>query len=139
MEYHGKFVHNIGRIQLIALMSRVNICYTSCLLETQTGAPTIPVFQGLKRCIQYLASHPHNFFYPYNYYDGSNIIRITWIGNQVEDYTNQNCLQCHKYEDHARNLNIRQKVSGIIHTLLGVYILWKVQIKTAVTSDSTDG
>ena len=29
MEYHGKFGHTIGRIQHIALMSRIDLCYAT--------------------------------------------------------------------------------------------------------------
>ena len=93
MEYHGKVLHTIGRIHHISLMSRIEICYTSCPLATQTVAPTIPWFKGIKRFIQYIASHPHKpIFYPSNSYDGSNFIRLTYSGNQVEDCTNQNGL-----------------------------------------------
>ena len=59
IEYHGKFGHTLGRIQHIALMSRIDLCYATCHLETQTVSPTLPGFQGIKRCVQYLASHPH--------------------------------------------------------------------------------
>ena len=93
MEYHGKFGHNIGRIQHISIMIRSDICYTACCLGTQTVAPTLPCFQGLKRCFQYTASRPHNLiFYPYNSYDGSNVIKVTCSGDQVEYYKNQNFL-----------------------------------------------
>ena len=68
----------------MALMRIIDICYTACCLSTQTVAPTLPVFQGIKRCIKYLASHPHKpILYPSNNYDGSNVIRLTWSGNQV--------------------------------------------------------
>ena len=97
MEYHGKFGHTLGRIQHIALMSKIDLCYATCRLETQTVAPTLPGFQGIKRCVQYLASHPHKpIFYPFNSYDGSNVIKLTWSGNQVEYHTTQNCLECHQ-------------------------------------------
>ena len=67
-------------------MRRIAICYTACHLETQTEATTLTGLQGLKLCIQYLASHPHKpIFYIPNSYDGSNYIRIIWSGNQVED------------------------------------------------------
>ena len=93
MEYHGKFGHTLVRIQHIYLMSQIDICYATCHLETQTVAPTIPGFQGIKRCVHYLNIHPHKpIFCPSNYYDGSNIIRLTWSRNQVEDYTSQNFL-----------------------------------------------
>ena len=59
MEYHGKFGHTIGRIKHIALMSRIEICYATCRLANQTVAPNLPGFQGIKRCAQYLDSHPH--------------------------------------------------------------------------------
>ena len=59
MVYHGKFVHTLGRIQHIALMSRIEISYKTCHLETQTVAPTIPGFQGIKRCVQYMDSNSH--------------------------------------------------------------------------------
>ena len=86
MEYHGKFVHTIGRIQHIALMSRTEICYATCSLVTQIMAPNLCGFQGIKRYVQYLASHLHKtLFYPSNYYGVSNVTSITWIGNQVED------------------------------------------------------
>ena len=71
MEYHGKFGHTIGRIQHIALMSRIYLYYVTCRLETQTVAHTLPGFQGIKRCVKYLASHPHKpIFYTSNSYDG---------------------------------------------------------------------
>ena len=86
MEYHGKFGHTIGRIQHIALMSRIDIFYTACCLATQTVAPNIPDLQCVKHCIKYLSSHPHKpIFYPSTCYDGSNVIGITWSGNQVEE------------------------------------------------------
>ena len=67
----GKFGHKLGRIQHIAPISRIGICYTDCRLYTQTVAPTLPGFQGIKRCVQYLASHSHKpIFYCSNSYDG---------------------------------------------------------------------
>ena len=65
MEYYGKFGHTIGRIQHITLMSIIDIFHTAFPLSNQTVAPTLPVFQGLKRCIQHIDSHPHKtIFYP---------------------------------------------------------------------------
>ena len=108
IEYHGKFGHTLGRIQHIALMSRIDICYATCRLDTQTVAPTLPRFQGIKQYVQYLDSHSHKpTFYPSKYYDGSNFIRLTLSGNQVENHTTQNCLECHQDADHARILNRR--------------------------------
>ena len=93
MEYHENFGHAIGRIQHIYLMSRINISYTNVCLATETVASTIPGFQDITNCVQYMASQPHTpIFHPYNYYYGSNFIRITWVGNKVEDYTTHNCL-----------------------------------------------
>ena len=59
MEYHRKFGHTLGRIQHIIIMSRIELCYATCSISTQTVAPTLPCFQGIKRCVRYLASHPH--------------------------------------------------------------------------------
>ena len=127
MEYHGNFGHTIERIQHICLISRISICYTTCNISTQTVAPTLPGFQGIHCCVQYLDSHPHKpIFYPYNYYDGSNVIRITWSGNKVEYYKTGNFSECQQYADHARIINRRRSVSGIIHTLLGVAVCWKL-------------
>ena len=121
-------------------MSRINLCYETCRLATQTVAPTLPGFQGIKRCVQYLASHQNKpIFYPSCSYDGSNVIRLPWSGNKVEDHITQNCLECHQDADHARILNRRRSVSGIIHTLLGGAVCWKVHIQPAIASDSTDG
>ena len=71
MEYHGKFGPNIGRIQHIALMSRIDICYATFHIATQTMAPTITSFQGINISVQYLDSHPHKIiFSTSNSYDG---------------------------------------------------------------------
>ena len=59
MEYHGKCVHTLGRIQNIAIMSIIDFFYRFCYLVTQTVAPRLPYFQGISFCIQYLASNPH--------------------------------------------------------------------------------
>ena len=81
MEYHIKFVHTLGRIPQISLMSRVDICYATSRLATQTVAPNLPDFQGIKTCVQYLDIHPHKpICYSSNYYDESNVIRLTWRG-----------------------------------------------------------
>ena len=85
MEYNKKFGHTLRRIKHIALLSSVGICYTNCHTITQTMAPTLPGFQGIKICVKYMASHLHKpIFYPSSYYDGSNFIRLTWTGNQFE-------------------------------------------------------
>ena len=42
MEYYRKFGYAIGRIKHISLMSRIDICYTTCCLATQTVEPTLP-------------------------------------------------------------------------------------------------
>ena len=86
MEYNGKFGHTLVWIYDISLMSRIGICYTSCRLATQTVEPTLPGFQGIHFCIKYLVSLPHKpTCYPSNYYDGSNVITLTWSGNQDEE------------------------------------------------------
>ena len=85
MEYRSKFGHNLGRIQNIYLMIIINLCYATCHKATQNVGPNITGFQGIKRCVQYLASNQHKLiFYSYNYYYGSNVIRLTYSGNQVE-------------------------------------------------------
>ena len=92
-------------------------------------AHNLPGFQGIKCCVQYLASTPHkNIFYPSNYYDGSNATRLTWSVNQVEYHTTQNFLECHQDADNAIILNRRRSVFGIIHTLLGVAVWYKLHI-----------
>ena len=40
--------------------------------------------------------------------------------------------------DHAIFINRRRSVSGIIHTLIGVVVCWKVEIQPDIASDSTD-
>ena len=78
-------------------MIRIYISYISYRLGIKTVAPTLPGLQGLKVLIQYLASNPpKTIFYPYNYFDRSNFIIITWSGTQVEEFTTHNCLECHQ-------------------------------------------
>ena len=119
MEYRGKFVYTIGRIQKFSPMGIIDICYTACRLLIQTVISTLPGFQGPKRYIQYLNSHHHKpIFHPSNYYDGSNVNIFTWSGNQVEEYS----LECHQDEYHTRIFNRIRSVSGIIHNLFGVAV-----------------
>ena len=78
VEYSGNVLHTIGRIQHIALLSIIDIYYASCCIATQTVAHTLPGLQGIKRCVQYLASQPHKpIFTTYNSYYVSNVIRLT--------------------------------------------------------------
>ena len=140
MEYHGKLGHTIGSIHHIDLMSRIDLFYATYHLATQTVAPNIPGFQGIKLRVQYLDIQPHKpIFYPSNSYDGSNVIMITWSGNQVEDHTTQNGLECHQDANHARITNRRRSVLGIIHTILGVDVCSKLQIQPAIASEFTEG
>ena len=125
MEYHGKFWYTLGRIQHIAIMSIIYICCTAYFLATQTVVPTLTGFQVIKICIEYLSSHSYKpIFYPSDAYDGSNFIRLIWSGNQVEDYTIHNFLEWHQDVDHAIIINRIRSISGIIHTLIGVSVLW---------------
>ena len=88
-----KFGYTIGRIQHIDIVRRIDMLYTALSMKTQTVACNLTSFQGLKRCIQYMDSHPYKpIFYPSNSYDGSNVTRLTWIGNKVEYYITHNCL-----------------------------------------------
>ena len=48
MEYHVKFGYTLGRIQHIALMSRINIFYSTCHLVAQKLVPNIPGLWGIK-------------------------------------------------------------------------------------------
>ena len=74
-----------------------------------------------------MANHTHKpIFYPSHYYDGSNFIIITCSGNQVEYYKTYNCLEFHQDAYHARIINRRRSVLGIIHALIGVYVFWKL-------------
>ena len=101
---------------------------------------SLTYFQGLKRFIQYLASNPYTpIFYPSNYRDGSNVIRLTWSGNQFEDYTTHNCLEFHNYAYHAIIINRRRLAPGIIHNFLGVDVCWKLHIQPDIASESTYG
>ena len=85
MEYHAKFGHTILRIQHISLISRIEFFYTYFQLATQTVSPTLPGLKVINISIKYLSSHrTKHISYPSNYYDGLNVIRLTWSGNQVE-------------------------------------------------------
>ena len=82
MENNGKFGHTIGRIQQIDLMIIIEICYAIYNLATQILAPNLTGSQGIKRCVQYMYSHPNKpIFHPSNYYNGPNVIRLTCSGN----------------------------------------------------------
>ena len=60
-------------------------------------------------------SCPHKpIFYTSNYYDGSNVTRLIWSGNQVEDCTTQNCLEFHQDVYHDIILNIRHFFRALI-------------------------
>ena len=78
MEYHRKFGHNLGRIQHIALMVRLEICYTYCCLATKTMSTTLPSFQGIKSCIQYMASRSYKPIF----------ILLIIIMDQISSYLN---------------------------------------------------
>ena len=122
MEYHGKFGHTLGRIHHITLPIRIDLYYETYRLAAQTMALTLPCFQGIKRYVQYMLSHSHKpIFYPsYSYY-GSNVIRLTWIGNQVDDHKTQNCLECHQDADHTRILNRRRQFQ-VLYILCLVFL-----------------
>ena len=57
-------------MKLLAVVTPQSIYhYETYCLANQTVAPAQPGFQGIKRCVQYLASHRHKpIFYPSNYY-----------------------------------------------------------------------
>ena len=101
--------------------------------------PALPGFQFIKRCIQYLDCRPHNhIFCLFNSYDGSNVIRLAWSGNQAEYYTVHTFIETFKDADHARIITRIWSVLGINKNILGFALFWKIHIQPAVSSDSTD-
>ena len=60
-------------------------------------------------------------------------------GNQVEDYTTQNCLEFHQDADNGIIIDRSWSVSGIVHTILGIVVFCKVHIKPDLASESTNG
>ena len=101
---------------------------------------TLPGFQVLKSFIQFLTTHIHKpIFYLSNNYYGFYVISIIWSGYQIEYYTTCNFLECHQDADHVGIINRWKYVSGIIHTLLGVSVCWKIKINNSVSSYSTYG
>ena len=123
MEYHGKFGHKLGSIQHIALMSRIDLCCETCLLVTQTVSPNLPGFQGIKLCVQYLASHPHQpIFYPYNFMLNQMSSGLHGVEIKLKTTKPQFVLEFHQDAYHAIILNRRWSVMVIIHTLLGVAV-----------------
>ena len=139
MEYHGKFGHNIVQINHIDIMNRVLIFTNPATLRPKLWRILFLSFKLPKYVFNILILTLKKIFYPYNYCDGSNVISLAWSGNQVEDYTDQNCLECHQDADHTKIINRRRSVYEIIHNLLGVSILRKVHIQPCVGSAYTDG
>ena len=139
MEYHAKFGHTILWIKNMDITRRIVICCIYCGLGTQNMAPNLPGFQGIKRCIKYIDSHYHKpIFNPSNYYDVSNLIRIKRSEYQVEDYKTHNCIELHQDQDHAIILNRRWPFSGIIHNIIDIVLLWKINIQPAVEFEPSD-
>ena len=52
--------HALGCTQHISNMSRIYIYYMACRLGIKMLVPTIPGFQCLKRCIQFISTYSHN-------------------------------------------------------------------------------
>ena len=72
-------------------MSIIDLYCAICRLYTKTVAPALSEFQFIMRCVQYMDSQTHKLiFYPSSSHYGSNVIRLTWIGNQVEYHKTQN-------------------------------------------------
>ena len=59
MGYHDYFQHTLGWIYKNFYLDKIEICYTACHMINRSVSPTIPGFQGLKRCIQHMTSHPN--------------------------------------------------------------------------------
>ena len=75
-------------------MGRIDIYYVTYHLSPQNVVPTLPGYKVIKSCDKYKYSHTNKpIFYPFNYYDRSNIIRITSIGNQIVDYNTKLFLE----------------------------------------------
>ena len=84
MEYYGNIGHTLGRIQWIDPMGIIEIFCANCHIATKTVAPTLPGYQGIKWCVQYLASNLNKpIYYPTSSYDVSNVIKLTWSGNKI--------------------------------------------------------
>ena len=63
-----------------------------------------------------------------------NIIIMEWIGGKYGYQLTQNCLELHQDNNHYNNLQ-GCLIYGIVHTLLGVAISWRVQIQQSNFSD----
>ena len=84
---------------------------------TETFAPpylwhntleTVILSSQLHKKYIYIVTHINPYLILIVIIISSNVIRLTWSGNQVEDYITQNCLERNQDADHARILNIRE-------------------------------
>ena len=95
-EYHGKFYHTIGHIQHNNIMTRIENGYLTCQKATKSVPPTLFGFQGIKRCIHFIADHTNkNIFYTCNDHYGYNVIRLTLSVYQAEEQITNNLSECH--------------------------------------------
>ena len=81
-----------------------------------------------------MSSHPYKPIC-----DSSNVIILTWSGNQVEDCTTHNFLECLQDANHERLINKRPSFWDIIHTIFGVDVCCKVHTQPDIASKYTGG
>ena len=138
--YGGAYPHTYGKVLHVGISSRSDICYAlSRLGHFQTVVCKLG-FESLRRILRYLSSHTNKplVFPKHIKRSSTTTIRAFWSRKEYEDITYTNALAGHQDTGFAADKILRSSYAGMMHTMLGTVISWKVK-RLLLTVNSTDG
>ena len=134
-----------GEVQHVATQSRPDIAYAAHRNGMFQSFQCALAFQEMDRIYRCLHHHPLKpLVFPKqpmpsngNPLTAPRILRAIWSKNDVDEYEFSSGLEAWPDAGHAREKALRCSHGGVIHTILGTSIAWKV-FKLAVPLHSTD-
>lgn len=138
-EFGASYPHMHGKILHINISSRPDIAYALARLGYFQSVQCRLGFESIKRVLRYLATHLNKplVFRKGLSRDSVSSIRAFWSRNEFEDFSFANCLAAHQDSSFSPDKILRSSFAGIMHTILGTIIDWKVK-KLILPINSTD-
>ena len=138
-QYGASFSHTYGQVLHVSVSSRLDLGYSMARLGHFQTIRCKLGFECLRRVLRYLYLHSNKplIFPKLVKRDSTTHIRAFWSKKEYEDIDFSNKLAGHQDSGFANDKVLRSSFGGIIHTLLGTAINWKVK-KLLLPVNSTD-
>lgn len=138
-QYHGEYRYSIGQLLHVQQWTRADLSQPISRLAIFNTSPNPLSFQGIKRIMRYLHTHPHQpIFYPCRSIGTTETITYHWSSNEKSSYVLPSLPVDFSDAAFANITPDRRAMEATTFLINGVIYDWSSNIQQSIAKDSTD-